>query len=64
VNEQMLIVFSSAVRALVRTAGMVCENAQRKNRGESMAYVEEDFQKVIVEEGLSWNQVIETLRGV
>ena len=32
--------------------GMAAENAQRKHRGESMAYIEDDFLKVIDQEGI------------
>ena len=49
-------------RARIQMAGMEAENMQRQHLGQSMAYVEADFQKVIDENGLNHNQVINRLR--
>lgn len=55
------IVFSNCTRAFIIALGMQAENEQRKHRGESIAFVKEDFDKLILEEGIHWNAVITML---
>lgn len=49
---------ASAARAMIIALGMAAENAQRKHRGESMAYTEVDFIMVIEREGIEPNAVM------
>ena len=51
-----LIANSSA--ALIEAMGMMSENIERANRGESLAYTEEAFNKVITDNGIDYNSVI------
>lgn len=50
------------IRAQIRISGMIAENEQRKISGLSLAYVEEDFLKVIDEEDISENSIIAETR--
>ena len=45
----------------LEVAGMQAENQQRMHRGESMAYVEEQFQAVLNRYALGWNNVQERI---
>lgn len=49
---------SMAVQGLIRAMGMAAENKQREVRGESPAYTEKDFDKLIDELGLHHNAVL------
>lgn len=51
-----LIANSSA--ALIEAMGMMSENIERANRGESLAYTEEAFNKVVRDNGIDYNSVI------
>ncbi len=51
-----LIANSSA--ALIEAMGMMSENIERANRGESLAYTEEAFNKVVKDNGIDYNSVI------
>lgn len=51
-----LIVNSSA--ALIEAMGMMSENIERANRGESLAYTEEAFNKVVMNNGIDYNSVM------
>lgn len=51
-----LIANSSA--ALIEAMGMMSENIERANRGESMAYTEEAFNKVVMNNGIDYNSVM------
>ena len=51
-----LIANSSA--ALIEAMGMMSENIERANRGESLAYTEEVFNKVITDNGIDYNSVM------
>ena len=52
----MLIANSSA--ALIEAMGMMSENIERANRGESLAYTEEAFNKVVMNNGIDYNSVM------
>lgn len=56
------IINASVARALILAMGMQAENLQREHRGESMAYVEIDFERLINQEGIGTNAVILFLR--
>lgn len=51
-----LIANSSA--ALIEAMGMMSENIERANRGESLAYTEEAFNKVVMNNGIDHNSVM------
>lgn len=51
-----LIANSSA--ALIEVMGMMSENIERANRGESLAYTEEAFNKVVMNNGIDYNSVM------
>lgn len=51
-----LIANSSA--ALIEAMGMMSENIERANRGESLAYTEEAFNKVVMNNGINYNSVM------
>ena len=42
--DEPVAAFCRAIDKMVRIAGMQAANDERKHRGESMAYTEEDFQ--------------------
>lgn len=52
-----LIANSSA--ALIQAMGMMSENIERANRGESMAYTEDSFMKLIQDNKITYNNVIQ-----
>ena len=52
-----LIANSSA--ALIEAMGMMSENIERANRGESLAYTENSFMKLIQDNGITYNDVIQ-----
>ena len=51
-----LIANSSA--ALIEAMGMMSENIERANRGESLAYTEEAFNKEVMNNGIDYNSVM------
>ena len=51
-----LIANSSA--ALIEAMGMMSENIERASRGESLAYTEGDFNKVVMNKGRDYNSVM------
>jgi hypothetical protein len=61
-NDQEVIAFGCIARALILSLGMMSENLQRIQRGESIAYPYDAFDTVIVAESASWNQVMERVR--
>lgn len=52
-----LIVNSSA--ALIEAMGMMSDNIERVKRGESLAYTEDSFMKLIQDNGITYNDVIQ-----
>lgn len=52
-----LIANSSA--ALIEAMGMMSENIERANRGESLAYTEDSFMKLIQDNRITYNDVIQ-----
>lgn len=56
-DEDKVIANSSA--ALIQAIGMMSENIERANRGESLAYTEDSFMKLIQDNGITYNDVIQ-----
>lgn len=52
-----LIANSSA--ALIEAIGMMSENIERANKGESLAYTEDQFMKLIQDNKITYNNVIQ-----
>lgn len=44
--------------AVIEAMGMMSENIERANRGESLAYTEEAFNKVVMNNGIDYNSVM------
>lgn len=44
--------------ALIEAMGMMSENIERADRGESLAYTEEAFNKVVMNNGIDYNSVM------
>lgn len=62
IREQRAVEINASVaRALIHLEGMKAENAQRACRGESMAYLEKDFESIIGEEQIGFNDIIRKL---
>ncbi len=57
IEAAKLIANSSA--ALIEAMGMMSENIERANRGESLAYTENHFMKLIQDNGITYNDVIQ-----
>ena len=53
-----------AIQGLITAMGMQAENKQREHRGESLAYGEAEFQKVINDNGLHHNAVLKRWESV
>lgn len=56
IEAAKLIANSSA--GLIEAMGMMSENIERANRGESLAYTEEAFNKVVMNNGIDYNSVM------
>ena len=61
---EILMMQASLIRAQIRLAGMQAENVIRQTCGDAMAYNEKEFLKIIDEEGISCNQVIEATKSL
>ena len=57
-EEKAAFVVAQAAILNARVQGMVAENMQRSHRGESMAYMEDHFVKVVDESGIGHNDLI------
>jgi len=51
------VINARCATALIRAMGMQAENQLRLHRNEVPAYDNKSFDDVIVEEGVSWNQI-------
>lgn len=49
---------ANSSEALIEAMGMMSENIERANRGESLAYTEEAFNKVVMNNGIDYNSVM------
>jgi hypothetical protein len=55
-------VSAAVARALIRAMGMQAENQRRESRGEAQAHDEAAFEKLIYDEGIDWNSIVEMTR--
>lgn len=62
-EQQAAFVMAQAACAMAEIAGMQAENQSRIQRGESLAYVENDFAAVIGRNGIGHNDVLTMFRG-
>lgn len=62
-EQKAAYVMAQAACLIAETFGMHAENMQREQRGESMAYVEKDFQDAVVRYGVHHNGVISLFHG-
>lgn len=60
-NQELLLQARIAC-AMIEAMGMVAENQQRLAEGNSPAYVEKDFEAVILRHGIHHNAAIEACR--
>lgn len=56
-------IISQAACAIIDAAGMTAENKQREHNGQSMAYVDADFFRLIDKYGIHHNAVVSFIRG-
>ena len=56
-EEKAGVLMCRAAEAVVEALGMFSLNQHRLSRGETIAYDDDAFQKVIAEKGISWNDV-------
>ena len=61
-EQKAAYIQAQAACAMAEIAGMQAENMQREHRGESMAYVEDDFAQVIEKYSIHHNAVVEWMR--
>ena len=57
-NEQATFLYSQTVCALITAMGMQAENDQRQLRGESMCFMQTDFERVIIDHGIGYNDAL------
>jgi hypothetical protein len=50
--------FSNAVYSLIEALGMHWENIFRQQKGEGIAFGEEEFNKLLQRSGCGWNDVL------
>lgn len=62
-EERAAYLNAQSASAMVVAMGMVAENMQRAYRGESMAYVEENFNALVETYGIHPNAALSWLRG-
>ena len=55
---------SCAIGALITAMGMMAENMQRVQRGESVVYVADDFEKLMEQNSLHHNGVLTRWEGI
>ena len=60
--DKVTFLNSQIACAMIEAMGMQAENEQRKMFGNSLAYVEDDFQRLIGKYGLGQNSVITYLQ--
>ena len=62
-EQKAAYVVAQSVCAIAEIVGMQAENQQRMHRGESLAYVEQQFNDVIARNCISHNQVLSLFHG-
>jgi len=63
-EQKTAFVFSAAVRALIRSQGMMALNVERQNLGQTLAYDEEAFVNLINEEGIDHNTMLSLFHDI
>jgi len=61
-NQKAAYIQAMAIEAMIRAMGMQAENDQRKHLGQSMAYTEDNFLKLIEDAGIHHNGVMRMFR--
>ena len=56
--DKVVFMNSQIACALIEMNSMIAENQQRMHRGEPMAYIEDDFMKLITKYDIGHNSVI------
>lgn len=62
-GDKAAIIHAAAARALIKAMGMQAANAERAVAGRAPVYIEGDFLRLVYDEGIGWNAVLEVLRG-
>jgi hypothetical protein len=62
-NLRASIINANTIRAMIRVQGMVADNSLNLQSDIPPAHTEEDFKKVIEEEGVGYNYVMEIVNG-
>lgn len=60
-KENKVWLLADAAAALVEAMGMMAENMDREQRGEPIAYKEDNFNAILDNRGLRYNDIIERL---
>ncbi len=61
--QKAAIIMARAAELEAKVLGMHAENMSRVHRGESLAYLEKDFDDAVLSTGCHWNSVCELLQG-
>lgn len=61
--KDVAYVISQSVCAMIEAMGMMAENMYRQHHGQSMAYVDADFFKLIEKYGIYHNSVVGIMQG-
>jgi hypothetical protein len=62
-NDKQIYMLGMFTQGFIEALGMISENMQRQHQGKSMAYTEEDFQRVINQYGIHHNDILTQLSG-
>jgi len=62
-EDNKVWLLADAAAALVEAMGMMVENRDREQRGESVAYKEDSFNAILDNRRLWYNDIIERLRS-
>ena len=57
-NQQASYIISMAIGGMIEAMGMQAENQDRLSKGETIAYNDEAFQKVVDNRGLHHNAIL------
>ena len=56
-DEKAAIIHARCTVAMIRAMALAAENQTSVQRGESVPYGRQDFENIIVEEGVHWNAI-------
>lgn len=62
-EQQVAFIMAATASAMAETAGMQAENQRRQLFGDVPKYGEDDFQSVILRNGIGQNDVLAFFRG-